>query len=187
MLKTDDPCDQAFRHRRRLCALLHTAAHCCADGRCIRVRRGGVGHFGRHCINCRRRDPCNYRQPQIQIHGLRAPVLSGRKQRCITCNSVHTFIRRLSSTDEVYPGISANSLLSARRTPLSLHLVYDRDALPAVQKLVRDEQQCCAFLDFKMSDQPDSVHLSITAPVEAAEVADALFTHFAPELAHQKS
>lgn len=83
--------------------------------------------------------------------------------------------------------LAANSLLSARRTPLSLHLVYDRNALPAVQELVRDEQRCCAFLDFGMSNRADSVHLSITAPVEAAQAADTLFAHFAPELAHQKS
>ncbi len=83
--------------------------------------------------------------------------------------------------------LAARSLVSARRTPLSLHLVYAQDALELVRQLVRDEQSCCAFLDFKLVDRSDGVHLSITAPEEAAEAADLLFAHFAPEFAHQNS
>lgn len=112
------------------------------------------------------------------------PVESNDAPPAIACTlSSGDYQARTKSIRE----LAANSLLSARRTPLSLHLVYDRNALPAVQELMRDEQRCCAFLDFKISNQADSLHLSITAPVEAAEAADALFTHFAPELAHQKS
>lgn len=83
--------------------------------------------------------------------------------------------------------LAAHSLVSARRTPLSLHLVYHRDALQAVQKLVEEERSCCAFLRFKLADEKDSVHLSITASEESAQAADVLFSHFAPELAHQKN
>ena len=83
--------------------------------------------------------------------------------------------------------LAERSLLSSRRTPLTLHLVYDRTAMGEVEKFVRDEQRCCAFLRFDLAQKDDGVHLLIAAPNEAAQAADILFGHFAPELAHQKN
>jgi hypothetical protein len=83
--------------------------------------------------------------------------------------------------------LAQRSLRSSRRTPLTLHLVYDRTAVEEVEKVVRDEQRCCAFLRFDMAQKDDGVHLLIAAPIEAAQAADTLFGHFAPELAHQKN
>jgi hypothetical protein len=74
-------------------------------------------------------------------------------------------------------------LLHASRTPLSLALTYAPDAIEEVRDLVRKEQACCAFLTFNLKESPANVVLTITAPKSAAEVADALFDHFAPELA----
>lgn len=83
--------------------------------------------------------------------------------------------------------LASRSLISARRAPSSLHLVYEADALGEVRDLVRAEQACCAFLDFKILEQEDGVHVTITAPADAAQAADVLFSHFAPELAHQQA
>ncbi len=81
--------------------------------------------------------------------------------------------------------LAKRSLLSAHRTPLTLQLVYARHAFDDVQSLVRAEQQCCAFLRFEVTENDHAVQLLITAPAEAADATDALFDHFAPELARQ--
>lgn len=83
--------------------------------------------------------------------------------------------------------LASRSLISAHRTPLALHLVYEADALSEVRDLVRAEQSCCAFLDFKIVEKEDGVHVAITAPADAAQAAGVLFSHFAPELAHQQA
>lgn len=83
--------------------------------------------------------------------------------------------------------LASRSLISARRAPLSLHLVYEADAINEVRDLVRAEQACCAFLDFKILEKEGDVHVTLMAPADAAQAADALFSHFAPELAHQQA
>ena len=77
--------------------------------------------------------------------------------------------------------LAERSLLSARRTGLTLSLTYARDALDELRELVAKERECCPFLDFRLSDDGDGLHLWITAPPEAAEAADLLFAHFAPD------
>jgi hypothetical protein len=74
-------------------------------------------------------------------------------------------------------------LRHASRTPLSLCLDYAPEAVEEVRDLVRKEQTCCAFLDFDLKHDSTGVFVTITAPASAAEAADALFDHFAPELA----
>ena len=48
---------------------------------------------------------------------------------------------------------------------------------------MRKEQTCCAFLPFDLKSNSLGVVLTTTAPQQAAEAADLLFDHFAPELA----
>jgi hypothetical protein len=48
-----------------------------------------------------------------------------------------------------------------------------------VEKFVRDEQRCCAFLRFDLAQKDDGVHLLIAAPNEAAQAADIHSTSFA--------
>ncbi|ANY81289.1 hypothetical protein BB934_26265 [Microvirga ossetica] len=79
--------------------------------------------------------------------------------------------------------LARQSLRSARREGLSLHLTYGPEAADAVRELVRKEQTCCAFLRFEMREDATGVHLSVTAPERAREAADLLFAHFVPELA----
>lgn len=79
--------------------------------------------------------------------------------------------------------LARRSLRDASRTPLSLSLTYGPEALGDVRDLVSKEQTCCAFLSFDLKNNSTGVFLTITAPQSAAEAADALFDHFAPELA----
>ena len=64
--------------------------------------------------------------------------------------------------------------------------IYAPDAIEEVRDLVRKEQSCCAFLAFDLKENAAGVLLTITAPGSAADAADALFDHFAPELAAPK-
>ncbi|WP_245267544.1 hypothetical protein [Mesorhizobium sp. WSM1293] len=79
--------------------------------------------------------------------------------------------------------LASRSLHHAERTPLSLKLTYGPEALEEVKDLMRKEQTCCAFLAFDLKRNSRGVVLTITAPRAAAEAADLLFDHFAPELA----
>lgn len=79
--------------------------------------------------------------------------------------------------------LARRSLRHISRTPLRLSLTYAPEAIDEVRDLVRKEQTCCAFLSFDLENNSTSVILTITAPQSAAEAADALFDHFAPELA----
>lgn len=47
-----------------------------------------------------------------------------------------------------------------------------------VLRMVRGEQECCAFLDFRMAEAGDTMRVVVTAPAEAREVADMLFGQF---------
>lgn len=79
--------------------------------------------------------------------------------------------------------LAARSLLRGERDGLTLRLTYASDALAEVESLVARESECCAFLGFDLTRDAEGVHVAITAPAGAAEAADALFAHFAPELA----
>ena len=81
--------------------------------------------------------------------------------------------------------LASRSLISARRGPLTLHLLYESDALREIRVLVQAEQACCPFLDFEIVEKEDGVHVTIKAPADAASAADVPFDHFAPELANQ--
>jgi hypothetical protein len=79
--------------------------------------------------------------------------------------------------------LARHSLRHASRGPLTLTLIYAPEALEVVGELVAQEQTCCAFLTFDLRNDASAVILTITAPKAAAEAADALFDHFAPDLA----
>ncbi len=79
--------------------------------------------------------------------------------------------------------LARRSLRHASRAPLTLSLTYEPNALDDVRDLVAKEEACCAFLTFDLKSSPRDVVLTITAPQAAAEAADLLFDHFAPELA----
>lgn len=79
--------------------------------------------------------------------------------------------------------LARRSLRRASRTPLSLTLTYAPEAADEVRTLVARERECCPFLTFGVTQTSGGIEVAIVAPPSAAEPAEALFDHFAPEFA----
>jgi hypothetical protein len=77
--------------------------------------------------------------------------------------------------------LGARSLVSSRRTPLTVHLVYRSEAESDVRAFVDAEAECCPFLTFAVSKRDDGVHVDISAPRDAAAAASDLFSQLSPE------
>jgi hypothetical protein len=82
--------------------------------------------------------------------------------------------------------LTKDSLCSHERRDLVLDLRYAPEARDRVREMVRNEQTCCSFLTFDLSEQPDEIRLVITAPEAAREAADVLFEQFVAG-AHQQN
>jgi hypothetical protein len=76
--------------------------------------------------------------------------------------------------------LASRHLRGVSRNPLSIELTYASEALPELRDLVREETECCAFLDFELAESSDAIRLTITAPEAARDAAETLFAHFAP-------
>jgi hypothetical protein len=76
--------------------------------------------------------------------------------------------------------LAREGLLDVSREDLRLELKYASSVAGRVREMVRKEQQCCAFLNFALSEIDQGVRLTITAPERARDVADALFDQFVP-------
>jgi hypothetical protein len=74
--------------------------------------------------------------------------------------------------------LTRDSLLDHERRGLVLRLRYAPAAAERVRELVRREQHCCAFLSFDLEEAPNEIRLTVTAPEDARDAADALFEHF---------
>lgn len=81
--------------------------------------------------------------------------------------------------------LARRHLRRSDRDGLMLRLVYDGEARSEVEEFVARERLCCAFLDFDLHHDEDGVQVVIVAPAAAAEAAEMLFAHFAPELARE--
>ncbi|MBX3494364.1 MAG: hypothetical protein KF899_15465 [Parvibaculum sp.] len=81
--------------------------------------------------------------------------------------------------------LARRHLRRSDRDGLMLRLVYDGEARSEVEEFVARERLCCAFLDFELRHDEDGVQVVIVAPAAAAEAAEMLFAHFAPELARE--
>jgi len=79
--------------------------------------------------------------------------------------------------------LARDGLRSVNRGDLRLVLTYAPHVAGRVRQMVRQEQECCAFLDFDLIETSEDVRVTITAPERAREVAGALFEHFAPSTA----
>ena len=78
--------------------------------------------------------------------------------------------------------LARDGLLDVSREDLRLELTYAPSVADRVREMVGKEQQCCAFLNFELSEIDAGVCLVITAPERAREVADALFEQFVPAI-----
>jgi hypothetical protein len=74
--------------------------------------------------------------------------------------------------------LTREALRSQARRDLELELVYSADAAERVREMVRNEQDCCAFLTFDLDERPDEIRLTIKAPERAREAM--LFGQFLP-------
>ncbi len=74
--------------------------------------------------------------------------------------------------------LARSALQRYQRDDLVLRLSYPTEASERVREMVRNEQSCCAFLTFSLIERPQDIDLTITAPEEAREAADALFDQF---------
>ena len=71
--------------------------------------------------------------------------------------------------------LNREALLDHERRDLILKLRYAPQAYSRVQEMVRGEQKCCAFLDYDLRESTHDVRLTITAPMQAREAAEAMF------------
>jgi hypothetical protein len=76
--------------------------------------------------------------------------------------------------------LTSEALASYQVKGLTARLTYKADAATDVEQLVRQEQGCCSFLRFDLSRGSDLIELTITAPEDAGEDAQALFAHLIP-------
>jgi hypothetical protein len=74
--------------------------------------------------------------------------------------------------------LNKDALRAHERRDLVLELRYAVEARARVHEMVRNEQACCAFLDFAVQEAGDEIRLAITAPETAREAADTLFEKF---------
>jgi hypothetical protein len=74
--------------------------------------------------------------------------------------------------------LNRDALRKYVRRDLALELNYAPEARERVRQLVRNEQRCCAFLDFRLRETEGEIRLTVTAPEAARENADALFEPF---------
>lgn len=74
--------------------------------------------------------------------------------------------------------LNRDALRQHARRDLVLELSYAPEARKRVRELVRNEQRCCAFLDFQLRETADEIRLTVTAPETAREATDTLFEQF---------
>jgi hypothetical protein len=74
--------------------------------------------------------------------------------------------------------LNQDGLCSYRRDPRTLELRYAAAVRDRVRQLVRQEAECCAFLDFSIEETGTHVTLTIAVPERAAAIADDLFGPF---------
>ena len=64
------------------------------------------------------------------------------------------------------------------RHGLDLNLHFAPDVASRVREMVGKEQACCAFLTFTITELPDDLQLTITAPERGRDAVDTLFEPF---------
>ena len=74
--------------------------------------------------------------------------------------------------------LNKTALRHHHRDDLQLELSYAAEARAQVLKMVRQEQECCAFLTFHVDEGAELVRVTIVAPEAAREAAETLFEQF---------
>jgi hypothetical protein len=76
--------------------------------------------------------------------------------------------------------LNRDGLQSHRQDAMTLELRYAAAVRDRVHQLVRQEAECCAFLEFAVNESADQVNVTITVPERAGEIARDLFAPFLP-------
>ncbi len=74
--------------------------------------------------------------------------------------------------------LNTRALKTVRRDDLRLELAYAPSALADVRQMIAQEQACCAFLSFDLTEGADALTLTITAPEAARDAAELVFGPF---------
>ena len=74
--------------------------------------------------------------------------------------------------------LNKDALKKYERRDLALQLSYAPEARDRVHEMVRNEQACCGFLAFDLSETGNEIRLTIKAPERAREAVDDLFEQF---------
>ena len=70
--------------------------------------------------------------------------------------------------------LGAAALTGGVREGDHLELSFRPAAADDVRELVRAERECCPFLEFRVRDATDGVHLTVTGPAGAGPVLDGM-------------
>lgn len=74
--------------------------------------------------------------------------------------------------------LNARALKQAMRKDLRLELRYDPSALADVRRMIAQEQECCGFLSFDLTEASGVLKLIVTAPETAREATETVFGPF---------
>ena len=74
--------------------------------------------------------------------------------------------------------LARDALRSHERDGLALRLKYAATAGDRVKEMVEREQECCAFMNFKLQEEGEEILVTISAPEEARAAAETLFEQF---------
>lgn len=74
--------------------------------------------------------------------------------------------------------LNQSFLRRSQRQGNTLTLTYDAAARSQVEDMVSRERDCCAFLEFEVTNADEEVELRITVPLHATDNADALLAPF---------
>lgn len=76
--------------------------------------------------------------------------------------------------------LNRDGLRSYRRDAKTLELHYAAAVRDRVHQLVKQESECCAFLEFAVHESTDQVSVMLTVPERAGEIADDILAPFLP-------
>ena len=71
--------------------------------------------------------------------------------------------------------LNAAALRTHRRDDLVVTLTYAPQARVRVLQMIREEQECCDFLDFRINDAPEAITVTIAAPESARAQIEPIF------------
>ena len=76
--------------------------------------------------------------------------------------------------------LNRDGLQSHRRHAKTLELHYAAAVRDRVHQLVKQEAECCAFLEFAVNETDDQVIVTISVPERAGDIADDFLAPFVP-------